>query len=52
MFPESSDQPPSRPWRDIARELAKETNRERIAELAHELNRALSEQVHGRFDRQ
>jgi 16S rRNA U1498 N3-methylase RsmE len=35
---------PLRPWQDIARELAQQTNREKIAELAEELNRALEEQ--------
>ena len=33
-----------RPWRDIARELAQERNRNRVAELGEELNRALEEQ--------
>jgi hypothetical protein len=33
-----------RPWREIARELAKETNLARIIELRHELNRAIDEQ--------
>ena len=36
---------PSRPWREIARELARETNRDRITELSEELNRALAEQL-------
>ena len=38
--------PPSRPWREIAHELANETNRQRITELADELNNALAEQGH------
>jgi hypothetical protein len=33
-----------RPWQEIARELARETDRERIAELREELNRAIAEQ--------
>jgi hypothetical protein len=33
-----------RPWRDIARELARETDRKRILELTEELNRAMEEQ--------
>jgi|GEM_PF-4564701 hypothetical protein len=36
---------PSRPWKDIARELAQATNRMRALELAKELDRALLEQV-------
>jgi hypothetical protein len=36
--------PPSRPWKDIARELSAETDLKRIGELAHELNRAIVEQ--------
>lgn len=38
------DQNPLRPWKDIARELARETNRLRVRELSEELNRALEEQ--------
>lgn len=34
----------ARTWQDIARELANETNRGRVLELAEELNRALEEQ--------
>jgi hypothetical protein len=34
---------PLRPWHEIARELAKETNRNRVAELRKELNQALAE---------
>ena len=37
--------PPLRPWREISRELANETNRNRIIELHYELNRALDEQL-------
>jgi hypothetical protein len=33
-----------RPWRDIARQLTHESNRERIIELSEELNQALAEQ--------
>jgi hypothetical protein len=36
---------PSRLWSDIARELARETNRTRILELSKELDAALREQV-------
>jgi hypothetical protein len=36
---------PSRPWRDIARELAKESDRNKISVLSRELNRALEEQT-------
>lgn len=36
---------PSRPWRDIARELAQATDHKRITELADELNAALEQQV-------
>jgi hypothetical protein len=36
---------PSRPWRDIARELATEADPKRITELAKELDRALAEQM-------
>lgn len=36
--------PSSRPWQDIARDLAKETDRKRIVELADELDQALKEQ--------
>jgi hypothetical protein len=31
--------PPLRPWREISRELTKESNRDRIITLHHELNR-------------
>jgi hypothetical protein len=34
-----------RPWREISRELANETNRDRIVKLHYELNRALAEQL-------
>jgi hypothetical protein len=37
--------PPLRPWREISRELANETNRNRIIELHYELSRALDEQL-------
>jgi hypothetical protein len=37
---------PSRPRREIARELAQETNRKHITEPAYELSRAIDEQVH------
>ena len=33
-----------RPWREIARELARESGRQRIAELSGELNTALEQQ--------
>jgi hypothetical protein len=36
---------PSRPWQEIARDLAQETDRTRIAQLSEELNLALDEQV-------
>jgi hypothetical protein len=36
---------PTRPWREIAQELAEETNGQRIQELAEELSRALAEQT-------
>jgi hypothetical protein len=36
----------SRPWRDIARELACETNSAKILALSEELNQALNEQAH------
>jgi hypothetical protein len=39
---------PVRPWKEIARELAEETNRQRITELSHELNRAIDEQTGSR----
>jgi hypothetical protein len=35
----------ARPWRTIAQELSKETDRGRVSELSKELIRALSEQV-------
>jgi len=35
---------PARPWRDIAKELATETNQRRSLELSIELNCALDEQ--------
>lgn len=38
-----------RPWRDIARELAAETDTVRIAELRDELNQAMVEQEGGRL---
>jgi hypothetical protein len=34
-----------RPWRQIARELAHETDRTRITQLAEELSRAIEEQI-------
>ena len=36
--------PPSRPWKDVARELAGQTDFKKIAELSAELNKALAEQ--------
>ena len=33
-----------RPWREIAQELAQQTDREKIVELSTELNQALAEQ--------
>jgi hypothetical protein len=33
-----------RPWRDIARELAREKNAQRVLELSNELNAALAAQ--------
>lgn len=39
--------PPNRPWREIARELAHETDRNKISELLEQLNRALEEQGMG-----
>jgi hypothetical protein len=36
---------PARPWREIAEELAKETDAERVRELAEELDRAVDEQL-------
>jgi hypothetical protein len=39
---------PVRPWKEIARELANETNRQRITELSNELNRAIDEQTGSR----
>jgi len=35
---------PSRPWRDIARELGAETNRKKAIELSQELSGAFEEQ--------
>lgn len=35
---------PSRPWRTIAQELARETNHKRVLELAFELNAAIEQQ--------
>lgn len=35
---------PHRPWQIIAQELAQETNKKRVAELSHELNRAIEQQ--------
>ena len=40
----ASSQNPLRPWEDIARELARETDRERVSELSRELTLALEEQ--------
>jgi hypothetical protein len=37
------DANPLRPWQEIASELAKETNSERLTQLAQELIRALEE---------
>jgi hypothetical protein len=39
-MPEDS---PDRTWREVAEELSKETNQQRIAELAQELDRKLAE---------
>jgi len=36
---------PTRPWSDIARELAREPNRERVTQLSNELNQAIEEQT-------
>jgi hypothetical protein len=36
---------PSRPWRDIARELAREPDNNRAWKLSQELDRALEEQA-------
>jgi hypothetical protein len=45
LVPADPAPPPLRPWREISRELANETNRDRIIKLHHELNRALAEQL-------
>lgn len=37
---------PSRPWRQIAKELVHETNRQRVTELSEELSRAVDEQMY------
>jgi hypothetical protein len=37
---------PSRPWRQIAKDLVHETDAQRTSELSHELSRALQEQLH------
>lgn len=37
-----------RPWPDIARELAAETDKERIRQLTQELNWAIEEQIEDR----
>src|SRR5215472_5119294 len=42
---EDGNAAPSHPWRLIAQELSKETNPKRVAELAHELNAALDQQI-------
>ena len=39
--------PPTRPWREIAGELAQETDRNKISELLEQLNQALEEQGMG-----
>jgi hypothetical protein len=36
---------PLRPWRDIARELAQQTDHSRITELSDELDCAIEEQI-------
>jgi hypothetical protein len=41
----ADNQPPSRPWQEIARELARQTDYRKIGELSHELNQALEKQV-------
>jgi hypothetical protein len=41
----ADNQPPSRPWQEIARELAGQSDLEKIRELSHELNEALEKQV-------
>ena len=41
----SADNPTVRPWQEIARELAEQTDLEKIRELSHELNEALDKQI-------
>jgi hypothetical protein len=41
----SADNPTLRPWQEIARELARQTDYRKIGELSHELNQALEKQV-------
>jgi len=43
---------PTRLWLDIARELASEQNRERVTQLAEELNKALEEQTLNKLEHQ
>ena len=45
-----SNKPPLRPWRDIAREVAREQNRFRILELSRELDEALEAQTGSRIE--
>lgn len=44
MLPYDESPLPARPWQVVAKEMAKETNAERILELARELDRALDKQ--------
>ena len=37
----TADNPTVRPWQEIARELAEQTDLEKVRELSHELNEAL-----------
>jgi hypothetical protein len=41
----ATDNQSLRPWKEIARELAEQTDPEKICELSHELNQALEKQV-------
>ena len=41
----TADNPIVRPWLVIARELAEQTDLERIRQLSHELNEALDKQM-------
>ena len=46
LMSETSGTPPLRPWREIARDLTHETNRQRILELSQELSLAYKAQCH------